>query len=876
MSVEEGDVQCFSEYMELWIHKARIDGLKLWLSGLMRIQVSLVSLEQLNRQLSACGFALHKDPDKHFIFRVMYTGCFVQLRYGSYALELNLQRRIHRFGGRSHSHVIKCPAVTSPPNREHIRCDPDFIQVTRDVPLDSWNKELQWSLALRGSLVVALEDASLIQANVERSGSNISIQGRRSEILRPVLVIETKGEFLPLKLVSGHYAYSMEATCPDVSRSVPEKTVLNIFKRRMGLTKRGGYENDTLSVSSVVVNQTDKFSWSENSDFVQLVIHTSAIQHHKICTGEGEGEGGVGPLQPFFRVDAVLSFKETNHKMHWTMENTLPCMRPSGPFLVAQKNPSSPEYPLTVSPTPNSPAPGLHSNIPNPSELSTSTLPKDGRLVSAAASTQKMTMATKAVSSTKHHSPEPATDYTAKPTERSYMKSSTRMNTRQILTGKQQTMTDITKHSGPSSTPFLVKTTSNTYTVAHTSSGVGQTLEGSWIGKEDVPQPPSPTLIHQTFQELSGSPLSEEEAKLLETDEMIPAAASVKSENAVTISRTPSLKSENASRTTGSGQVDQKRQNTSSILLPYLNHIKQSTATYTRAPQKSVSSTDFPDKEPISTSMDVSQPATIITAQTLHHKLEPSGLPTDITLSITNLPHTSPPPPTQVLTGSTQVVDPYSVHRTEEGESSGIGPLTPSSDCLETEQGIGISSNASLLPHGPGSLRSTTNQLVPDVVSHASDQSTTVTPPSSSLMEKLQSIVSASVPPQKVASTSHYAVTRTSNGGLTDNNEGLHSSTLARVPMSYKTEAEYSGTVEEDRSTMPSVTLIPYPESRMRRSEMILKGLLYGTTGHFVKNSGVLSTRQWTSTVKHQRFRHVYTKRDLCINSLVVRGPKPI
>ncbi|XP_063063701.1 uncharacterized protein C1orf127 homolog isoform X2 [Engraulis encrasicolus] len=435
MSVEEGDVQCFSEYMELWIHKARIDGLKLWLSGLMRIQVSLVSLEQLNRQLSACGFALHKDPDKHFIFRVMYTGCFVQLRYGSYALELNLQRRIHRFGGRSHSHVIKCPAVTSPPNREHIRCDPDFIQVTRDVPLDSWNKELQWSLALRGSLVVALEDASLIQANVERSGSNISIQGRRSEILRPVLVIETKGEFLPLKLVSGHYAYSMEATCPDVSRSVPEKTVLNIFKRRMGLTKRGGYENDTLSVSSVVVNQTDKFSWSENSDFVQLVIHTSAIQHHKICTGEGEGEGGVGPLQPFFRVDAVLSFKETNHKMHWTMENTLPCMRPSGPFLVAQKNPSSPEYPLTVSPTPNSPAPGLHSNIPNPSELSTSTLPKDGRLVSAAASTQKMTMATKAVSSTKHHSPEPATDYTAKPTERSYMKSSTRMNTRQILTG---------------------------------------------------------------------------------------------------------------------------------------------------------------------------------------------------------------------------------------------------------------------------------------------------------------------------------------------------------------------------------------------------------------------------------------------------------
>lgn len=30
-------------------------------------------------------------------------------------------------------------------------------------------------------------------------------------------------------------------------------------------------------------------------------------------------------LQPFYRVDVVLSFKETNHKMHWSMENTLPC-----------------------------------------------------------------------------------------------------------------------------------------------------------------------------------------------------------------------------------------------------------------------------------------------------------------------------------------------------------------------------------------------------------------------------------------------------------------------------------------------------------------------------------------------------------------------
>lgn len=41
-------------------------------------QVNLASLDQLNLQLSACGFSLHKDPEENFIFRVSYTGCFVQ------------------------------------------------------------------------------------------------------------------------------------------------------------------------------------------------------------------------------------------------------------------------------------------------------------------------------------------------------------------------------------------------------------------------------------------------------------------------------------------------------------------------------------------------------------------------------------------------------------------------------------------------------------------------------------------------------------------------------------------------------------------------------------------------------------------------------
>ncbi|XP_042569266.1 uncharacterized protein C1orf127-like [Cyprinus carpio] len=133
---------------------------------------------------------------------------------------------------------------------------------------------LVWSLALRGSLVVALEDSSLIQVNVEMHKPNTTVQGRRNIILSPVQVFKSEGHFLPLKLVSGHYAYSMEATCPNVNNLSSEDMVLHVYKRRMGLTRRGGYQNETLSVSSVIVEQTDTFNWSETTDFVHLIIPT--------------------------------------------------------------------------------------------------------------------------------------------------------------------------------------------------------------------------------------------------------------------------------------------------------------------------------------------------------------------------------------------------------------------------------------------------------------------------------------------------------------------------------------------------------------------------------------------------------------------------
>ncbi|XP_029102921.1 uncharacterized protein ciroz [Scleropages formosus] len=321
----EGDVECFSEYMELWVHRMRIEGLRLWLSGALRIPVSLASLDDLNGKLSACGFSLYRDPDRNYVFRVLYSGCFVHLEHGNYVVSLSLTKRTSRFGSRSSAFAMKCPLVRAPPSGEHVMCDSDFIQVTRRIPTDSWNNELPWSLALRGKVVVALEDASLIRLSVETDGVNITVQGRRAEILSPEEVLDTPGTFLPLRLVSGHYSYSMEASCPTGSDSPVDETVLYIYKRRMGLVKRGGGDGEVLSLSAISVKQTDSFSVFESSDLVRIALNTSLILRTRRCMGPA----GKQLIQPFFRVDAVLTFKETPHHLVWSLENLLPCTESS-------------------------------------------------------------------------------------------------------------------------------------------------------------------------------------------------------------------------------------------------------------------------------------------------------------------------------------------------------------------------------------------------------------------------------------------------------------------------------------------------------------------------------------------------------------------
>lgn len=59
--------------------------------------------------------------------------------------------------------------------------------------------------------------------------------------------------------------------------------MLHIFKRRMGLTKRGSADNEALTVSNVSVNQTDNFTVHDTSEFVTLTIPTAQILQTKVC-----------------------------------------------------------------------------------------------------------------------------------------------------------------------------------------------------------------------------------------------------------------------------------------------------------------------------------------------------------------------------------------------------------------------------------------------------------------------------------------------------------------------------------------------------------------------------------------------------------------
>lgn len=71
----------------------------------------------------------------------------------------------------------------------------------------------------------------------------------------------------------------------SVTASPAEETLLQIFKQRVGLTKRSSFDSDALTLSNVSVNQTDTFTVHETSDFVTLIIPTVQILQTKVRAG---------------------------------------------------------------------------------------------------------------------------------------------------------------------------------------------------------------------------------------------------------------------------------------------------------------------------------------------------------------------------------------------------------------------------------------------------------------------------------------------------------------------------------------------------------------------------------------------------------------
>lgn len=67
-----------------------------------------------------------------------------------------------------------------------------------------------------------------------------------------------------------------------MSTAREEEAELHIFKRHMGLTKRGSRGNGGLTVSEVLVQQTDNFTVHDTRQLVTLVIPTAQILQTKV------------------------------------------------------------------------------------------------------------------------------------------------------------------------------------------------------------------------------------------------------------------------------------------------------------------------------------------------------------------------------------------------------------------------------------------------------------------------------------------------------------------------------------------------------------------------------------------------------------------
>ncbi|MEE6485193.1 hypothetical protein FKM82_014202 [Ascaphus truei] len=318
------NVECFLDYMELWLLRRQMDGLLLWLSRAMRYPVSLSSLDRSNRLLSRCRYFLETDSDGNVLFRVHYSACNVQMEKGFHVLQIHLVKKTPLVNGRSDRYTMKCPAMTAALGRERVRCEPDYVQVSRPMPLRYSKDQTHWFLSFRGELVTSVEDASLIGMEVEITNSSVTVRGLRGHLLMKTEErMETETDVLPLWLAHGFYAYSLEASCPLVSQHPAAEVTLHIPKQRIGLVKRGSYSTNFLTLKNIVPPQSISVTVTENKHFVVINIPANEVLKTQECfTTVGSTLG----VQAFYSIDLVLEFVEMAYPMNWTMENYYECV----------------------------------------------------------------------------------------------------------------------------------------------------------------------------------------------------------------------------------------------------------------------------------------------------------------------------------------------------------------------------------------------------------------------------------------------------------------------------------------------------------------------------------------------------------------------
>ncbi|XP_068935071.1 uncharacterized protein C1orf127 homolog [Petaurus breviceps papuanus] len=315
------DIECFSDYMALWIPKSHVHGLKQWLSITLNVPVNWGSMERLNSFLARCGYFLHPDSAGNYIFYAHYTACFVQQQNANYLLEIRMfQKGIKNFG-QSDRYILKCPVITSRLSQESILCGPDTIQVSRPMPQGNARRQSPWLLSLRGELVASLEDASLLGLYVETNNTTITILGPRQQLLQRKEVMNTSVDFLSLWMVSGYFAYSLEAICPLVSSQPGSEVLVQIPKQGLGLVKRRSRYTEALTLRDLRVSQSSSFTVTENRDFVVVSLPAGNVLQSQQCQ---EAQGGPR-MQSFYRIDLSLEFAEVAGPVHWTVENFFHC-----------------------------------------------------------------------------------------------------------------------------------------------------------------------------------------------------------------------------------------------------------------------------------------------------------------------------------------------------------------------------------------------------------------------------------------------------------------------------------------------------------------------------------------------------------------------